>query len=279
MVWLSFQGMEVCDDMKNVPARKVSSNLCGTYVTRKLRFRDISRKGSYLGQKQTRLKYNRSMFARTKDELTELCLRSLMDVKEVKEKVVMESIEPAEGGIQSIIRLSHKFEVPVKRGPTVEIIEIKSLTSWEPLDNEGERKEKQNEQEVKEDEQPREVPLNDVFREDPVVLRKLLLQYKSREIPEEDYEAVTSHQPYPMWLPSKPPNLDYKHRDIKNYGWHRVPKDVSYVSVLPLTAKFYTEGEVFYYSPPGMINEWVHLLTFNGRDPVQTRALPRIKFD
>lgn len=256
--------------MKNVPAKRVSSNLCGTFITRQIRFRNVERADSDLEEKQTRLKYNRSMFARTRDELTELCLRVLMERRETKEKCIIESIEPTERDIRSIVRLSHKFEVSLKRGQVPEVIQVRCITSWEPMRDENKRDKEGNEQ-------PKEVPLNDVFKEDPVVLRKLKAQFMAQKSIGSEYDVITGHQPYPLYKAYDGPYLEDPDDDAKNHAWRRVPKGTSYVSIIPLCVRFYDDEAQFYFRPPGVINEWIQLTTLNYPNNIYMVAIPRIR--
>ena len=101
--------MEVNMDMGNLPAQRVSSNFCHNFVVRQVRFKPSNEEGPNV--KQTRLKYNRSVFAGTQDQLTEICLKILIDSYECNEKVTTEWTEVERDQYKRKVTISHKIYI------------------------------------------------------------------------------------------------------------------------------------------------------------------------
>ena len=240
--------MEVTTKLDNVPERRVSSNFCNAYVVRQIRFKECD-KDSNSVPKRTWLKYNHSMFAGTKDQLTELCLRRLMEKIECQEKLIVESIEPTKTGLSSTITLSHKFEVPVGQAPS-KTMEVRCLTSWVPLKEEKGTPDSEGYQKA-------DVPLSNIYNEDSYVLYKLHKQFKNRRKLCLKYGMRRVLPKERLFEKGKEPwFIDLKEFDERR-KWKRVPKGRSYVGALPVMFHFSGGKETYTHYPPGEIIKFV----------------------
>ena len=190
------------------------------------------------------------MFAGTKDQLTELCLKKLMENQNCCEKLIVESIEPTEKGTCSVITLSHKFKVPVGQPPS-KTMEVRCLTSWVPLREAKGKPGTETYQEA-------DVPLRDIFEEDKFVLRKLRKQFRTRYKLGFKYEVRdTLPKERVFQFEFEEPNYFKLGTRSENAEWGRVREGKSYLGALPMMYQFSNETKSYYYYPPGEIVKFI----------------------
>ena len=228
-------------------------------MTRQIRFRPYQEK-SFENKPKLRLKYNRSMFAGTKDQLTELCLKVLMEENEVKEKLIVESLEPIEGKAESTVTLSHKLKVRFKENRPEHGVEVRCLTSW-----------------VRWKQSEKEIPMNDIFREDEFVRRKLKAQLASRK----RLCQITGYTG--IWLTTgevamgeaTAKNSLYElGTESEESPWKLIPKKHSYDAALPYYEMFrrkLLEENRIVLSPPGAIVKRIEMTIKAERPRVYVR--------
>ena len=249
--------MEAKGNIKERPARRVSSNFCEKYITREIKFR-LKRGKSFEKGVKTRLKYNRGIFSRTKDQLTEMCLRVLLERRDVQEKLIVESLEPVDGNPESKITISHKIKIPPKDETLNHFVEVKCLTSWV-------RWEKESKEKHIPDNEPN-VPLNNVFQEDKFVLQKLRARLATRK------ELFATGNKLLVWLNGGGESTAKFALKIRLFEvgeeneespWQLIPEGHSYDAILPhfeiYRTEFHREDPIF-WGPPGGIFKAIELM-------------------